>query len=388
MNIRKKVNGKVVEIEDIELFEKASEGILMQNMAINNTSDKISKDIKGEKINKIIKQYDLFYNSMPYPLYAIEEDIKYVILANFIKTLNKNDELLTWVDGGLYIQIDKELKQTIHLINNTWSLTTIEAEDDNTDLDEYSNVLGYEQYKWYLDKIINKDNNINYYETFMNEFYKACNSNDMVLMNEISNILNFCPLPERLYVNDNVILDMEKQCEYKLDIYETGYIDTEDEIKTWDLSGSKIKSGKRFKRMKTYGYDAYIKALNKDLAESYNLPENLTSVKLQGIQQLFLTLTGLRNAKHLSSFPDFKGVIVNNQLVYITDGSLYITKSNRMAESKELARGVELFGVGSNLVYFTKTKRINSMIVREAVYSLTLSNESIRLCNIEFKLKV
>ena len=87
--MRKLVNGKVIEIDNIELFELAAEGLALQNTAISSTNDGIEANINSPLVRKYIKQYDVFFKAMPYPLYAIEADIKYATLGNFIKSLSR-----------------------------------------------------------------------------------------------------------------------------------------------------------------------------------------------------------------------------------------------------------------------------------------------------------
>ena len=100
--MKKLVNGKVVDIGNIELFEMAAEGVALRNVAISNTDIGVPEGIDTELMNKLIGQYDVFYKAMPYPLYAVEHDIKYATLANFIKMCNRQ-EITMWVDGGLFI---------------------------------------------------------------------------------------------------------------------------------------------------------------------------------------------------------------------------------------------------------------------------------------------
>ena len=88
--MKKLVNSKVIDIDNIELFEMAAEGMVLQSQTVSNTSDGIDQDMNSPAIQRYIKLYDIFFKSMPYPLYAIESDIKYATLANFIKSCLKD----------------------------------------------------------------------------------------------------------------------------------------------------------------------------------------------------------------------------------------------------------------------------------------------------------
>ena len=155
--MRKLVNGKVVNIDNMELFELAAEGLAIQNMAVSNTSEGIEGNINSPIIKRYIKQYDIFFRSMPYPLYAIETNIKYATLGNFIKSLS-NNQINMWIENGLNILIDKDTGMILRIVNNTWSISyEKEIKEDNTPMELYSGDIGYKEYSWLLNKIINKE---------------------------------------------------------------------------------------------------------------------------------------------------------------------------------------------------------------------------------------
>ena len=129
--MKKLVNGKIINIDNIELFELAAEGLALQNTVTSATADGIDANINSPLVRKYIKQYDLFFKYMPYPLYAIESDIKYATLGNFIKSLSK-EKIHIWVDRGLHIKLDEESGMTLKIVNNTWSIVYVnEEKQDN-----------------------------------------------------------------------------------------------------------------------------------------------------------------------------------------------------------------------------------------------------------------
>ena len=71
--MRKKVNGRVVDISNIEIFEKAFEGLALGRLVSSSVADTITGD--SELVNKCIESYETIYKSMPFPLYCIEENI-------------------------------------------------------------------------------------------------------------------------------------------------------------------------------------------------------------------------------------------------------------------------------------------------------------------------
>lgn len=385
--MRKLVNGKVIDIKNIELFELAAEGLARQSTTVSNTGEGITANISSQVLQRFIKQYDMFFKAMPYPLYAVEADIKYATLANFIKAVNKMP-VVTWVNRGLYIQLDVETKMTLHIVNNTWGIEYIKECPDNTSMELFKNTAGYEDYNWLLNKILNREptTSYSYYETFMPDFLDACNYNDVIIKWELDNILNFGVIPKKIDLVDNKIIDISKNCEYTIDAFVTGTVESEDRVTTWDLSRTdKVRSITSGKQMKVYGFDTYVKSLSSEAFRYSNMPEKITKTTVPGLQSLFLILTGIKNAQEKKYFPVYKGFILDTNLVYSVNGGLYVTKSNRFCESIEIARGIEIYGVDRNNVYFTKSKRITESITRESIYSYNLADKSIKICAIKFK---
>lgn len=387
--MKKLVNGKVIDIRNIELFELAAEGLARQNSTASKTNDGIKVSVNSAALNRYIKQYDIFFNAMPYPLYAIEADIKYATLGNFIKSINKNSNILMWIDNGLNIQLDSHSLMTLHIVNNTWSIEYKKPSEDNTDMNRFREVIGYEEYIWLLTKVLNREmtDSAAYYKKFMPEFIEACNGNNIVIKWELDNILNFGSVPKRIELVDNKITDATMCCEYTLDTYVTGTVDTDEKVTTFDLTrASGARASTLTKQMKVYGYDVYVKSIGDPKREAgYNTSDRLTKTTVPGIQSLFFTLTGIKSAQERKTFPVFKGLIIDTNLVYTVNGSLYVTKSNRLVESKEIARGVEIWGIDRNNVYFLKSKRITDAITRDTIYSYNLADHSIRLCSIRFR---
>lgn len=378
--MKKLVNGKVIEINNIELFELAAEGLALQNTAISTTSDGIEANINSPLVHKYIKQYDIFFKSMPYPLYAIEDDIKYATLGNFIKSLAK-EHITMWVDHGLHIKLDENTGMTLRIVNNTWSIIyNKETRSDNTSMELFRESIGYEEYTWLLRKIVNKETTANFYMEFMPDFVRACNSQPMVIKWELENILTFCNIPNRQEFRPNKIIDTENNKEYTLDIFCTGVVDTDEKVKSWNLTGDSVGSGMQYRTMKTYGFDAY----SKPLSDGAKTSGKFEKCKVNGLHNLFMQLCAIKSANDLSKFPYFEGIISENNLIFSIDKRLYISKSNRLMEPKDIAHGIELYAVENGKIYFIKSKKINEKISKDSLYSYTIKNGAIRLCKTLF----
>lgn len=378
--MKKLVNGKVVNIENIQLFKLAAEGLALQNTAISSTGDGVEANINSPLVRKYIKLYDIFFKSMPYPLYAIEDDIKYATLGCFVKTfINESNNI--WVDRGLHIKLDQTTGMTLRIVNNTWSIVYIkENKEDNTSLELFKDKIGYAEYSWILKKIINKETTANFYEEFMPDFVKACNQQPMVLKWELENILTFGMIPNRVEFKQNKILNIQDDEEYTLDIYCTGFADTGEKMQSWSLTESAGLMSTKKKQIKTYGYDAY----SKPIYGNSRTEGKLSKCKLTGLQNLFMQLCGLKGALEMNTFPDFEGMVSDTNLVFTIDKRLYLTKSNRLMEPKDIAHGAELYNVEKNKIYFIKSKKINERISEDSLYSYNIPDGVVRLCKIGF----
>lgn len=377
--MKKLVNGKIINIDNIELFELAAEGLALQNTVTSATADGIDANINSPLVRKYIKQYDLFFKYMPYPLYAIESDIKYATLGNFIKSLSK-EKIHIWVDRGLHIKLDEESGMTLKIVNNTWSIVYVnEEKQDNTSLELFSSSVGYKEYSWLLKKIINKEATANFYAEFMPEFVKACNNQPMIIKWELENILTFGNIPNRIEFRQNKIINIEADEEYYLDIFCTGTAETDEKIQTWSLVDT-CESGFRYKTVKTYGFDAYAKPLS----DGAKTNDKMQKCSITGLHNLFMKLCSIKNNNDLSKFPNFEGIISNTNLVFTINKMLFIAKSNRLADPVDIAHGVELYTVEKNKVYFIKSKRINEKISKDSLYSYNITDGTVRLCKIVF----
>ena len=371
--VKKLVNGKVVKIRNIKLFEKAAEGVVRQGYAKSSVKDGIDKEMTTTLVKDIIDLYDNFYASMPYPLYAIEDNIKYVTLANYIKH-SLDEELNMWVNKGLYIKVDEKTGLTLYIVNNTWGFTYIKEKiKDNTDMGLYINEDGFDDFNWVLEKYKKGESTSDYYQEFMGEFVSACKGMPVILKWELENILNFGNIPKKQELKDNTIIDSDNGIEYTLDIYEDGYIESSEKVKTFNLhSGT---SSTRNKRYKKYGYTVYKK---EGLGKS-------EEGKMLGMDGLFLELWGIKEATDVGSFPIYKGVIGNSYIAFEINRRLFICKANRREKPIEIANNISIYSIDNGMVYFTKETAMYGGISKEILYSCRLTDKTIKMCRIAFR---
>jgi len=381
--MKKLVNGKIIDIKNMRLFELAAEGLVTQRHTMSKISDKIDDSIDISTLKKYLDKYDLFSKYLPYPLHAIERDIKYATFGNFIKQYVDSGTKI-WVKDGLNIQLSDENGLVLKFVNNTWGIEVEkDIPDENIDMNLYKDQLGYTEYKWILDKILNKQSTSGYYKVFMNDFLVACEFNSKILKSELENILTLCKIPDKMAFKQNKIYDMNNNEEYSLDIYCNGQTEVEGEDRdrmVFTDSGFELSTSK--KRIKTYAFDAYSKLLD----DTTNIKCKLSKVKVIGLHNLFLELCAIKTTTESEVFSTFYGVIFGNNLVFTIDKRLFIAKSNRlMIEPIEIANGVELYSIDSNKVYFVKSHKLSKNVTKEIIYSYNLRDNSTRICSTTFK---
>ena len=316
---------------------------------------------------------------MPYPLYAIESDIKYATLGNFIKGLAK-EKIHIWVKNGLHIRLDNETGMTLRFINNTWSIIYDKStHEDNTSMELFKDCTGYKEYNWVLKKVINKESTSEFYKEFMPKFVEACNYQPMVMKWELENILTFSSIPNRIEFKQNRIININSSEEYQIDIYCSGVAETDEVINTWSLDPNNLGSSTRKKSMKLYDFDTYIKNI-----EDTKTKGKISKAGMIGLQTMFIELCNVKNGMELKEFPDFTGAIMDTSLVFVINKRLYIAKSNRLVEANDIAHGVELYTLEKGKVYFTKSKRINEKVSEDALYCYSIKDNNVRLCKIMY----
>ena len=343
--MKKLVNGKVVNLDNIDLFIKAAEDLAVSRTAISVTSEGIKGKIDSPLLQEYIYLYNVFYKSMPFPLYAVEDDMKYVTLANFIKQFGQDAPM--WVKNGLYILIDKKTKMAVYFVNNTWSIVYVaDVEETNTDMDNYKDNIGYKDYKWLLDKILKSESTSTYYQEMMPKFVEACNNQPMILKWELENILTFGNIPKKTEFRSNRIIDLDSNKEYMIDIYFSGYRETGEKSIVWNFVDDTDTVQK--KKMKVYEYDCYEKELG---ISGVGMKESkIKKTNLPGALGLFLNLSSIRSNSDSNYFSDFQGLIAGNNLVYVIGDTLYHGKKNKTTEHKVIADKVELYGYDSSMV--------------------------------------
>jgi hypothetical protein len=385
--MKKIVNGKMVDVYNVELFERAAESLAINRLVASNIADRIN--VGSETINNCIKVYEACHKAMPYPLYAIESNAKYAAIAAYIKKV-VGERVEMWVDNALFIWMNREKGSALKIMASTWSIVNInEDKEDNTRLDDYFAEPGYAEYCWVLMQIENKQSTASYYEEFMQDFVEACNHEPLIMQWELGNILNFGPVPDALTLTTNKVLDLETKSEYSLDIFVAGTRDvgSTEYVMSFNL-GSKKGMDVRQKQVKVYDYDTYEKpaSANKSYikAEPDKAGDKLQKSKLPGILNIFRTLTSIRIGSEADKFEEFTGFLSDGDLVYTVKNRIFVCKAYKFVETKEIATGMKLISFDRGLIYMARDELIGNGVYKEKIYSYCIRDGSVRLCKIHF----
>lgn len=380
--MKKKVNGQTIDIKNMEVFEKAAEGLAANRTAVSTVNDSVKVDMY--LIKQYVTLYNAFYKSLPYPLYALDTSVKYAAIGTFIKKKEASESKM-WVQNGLFICIDEDNKIAINFVNSTWGIVKVdEIGEDNVAIQNFKDDCGFLDLTWALGKILNKQSTASYYTEFMPEFIKACNSQSMVLKWELGNILEFGRIPNGQSFETNKIIDFECRKEYMLDIFVSGLRESKKKQQTWSfISDIDTEDAPTNKLIKQYGYEVYEKDLESD-GRNVKTDNRIKKCELFGMMSVFNTLCLIKNISEADMFQDYSGFIEGEHLIYLVGNRLFITTSQKFTEPKEIARGVELYAFERDMVFFTKSKLIARGIKKETIYSYSLKDGMLRLCKIQF----
>lgn len=368
----------MVEIQNISLFKKAAECLVqLQPLSskINENIPQFSSDI----VNNYLAAYLRILKSIPYPLNALEEDIKYVTIGTLMK-YKISKQLVMWADSGLYIMVNQEENKALHVRGMYWAMETINPiqTKSNIDIDNYKDHIGYKDFKWVIEQLLNGRSTASYYDEFMPDFVKACGDSKLTLKWEIGQILNFAPVPDKDETVQNRIVDKKNNKQYSIDTFVSGYRENPNII-SLSLDGSESSLGK----IMIYGYDVYEKPL-------YTKPnttpgsDKISRSKLVCINQLFQKLVALKNITYSEDFAGFTGFLFDDYFIFNVQNKLYIGNKKSLTGEKEIARGVTLYCISRNLVFFYKNVRISRDVVERTMYSYQLKDQNIRIASIAY----
>lgn len=381
--MKKKVNGVVVDIDNIELFKLAYEGKLLNKKASSKVKDTIED--KSDLVRDLVKTYCDILDSLVFPLNMVENVLKYTMIALVLKHRMEDEygDVQMQVDTSICVEIEDG--KILRLLAGTWAIESTPSSykvTRNMNLDFFKSVPGYKEYKWAYEKLLNDDDTSDFYSEFMSEFVNACKSQDIVLKWELSKILDFGYVPKQALLVKDKITDLDRNMQYYLDVYCTGRKETNDNVLSivTDSNGLPVMETEK-KKIKVYNFEVYEKGLDR-----INNQTKKVEIECLGMGSLFdiLLSEGIddENVSNIS----YTGLVEDNILLFEVNKEIYISTFKEYTKPQRIISNVNMFAFESNRLYVKRRKKLYSGVYEETIYSYELNSKKARLCKIGFSL--
>lgn len=385
--MKKLVNGKVVDIRNINLFELGFEGIAMRKLVTSN----INNELDGEPtiVKECVEEYNNIYKSLPFPLYAVESNIKYAAMATYIQdrvATKLNIPVDMWVDNGIYVPLAD--KKALMIVGNTWGIVTsynakkytklTDEQVQSTNIETYRHEDGYDEFKWCLIQLMEEKSLRDFYKKFIRGFEEACMGEQMVMKWELSRLLDFGHIPEKENVDDNIIKNIMSGKMYQIDIFWTGRMrkaQNGENIMVIDLANSKNACEIKAREEKEYNYEMY--ELNSNSAR-----RKLKNEKL-AFSGLLQTIVQIGRDSDRVERVSYRGITDGDIVAFSIEGSVYV--GNIGQPLTIIGSGIELWGIEGSKVYMKKEAKKETGVTRVCYYAYEVKTEKLKICKIEYK---
>lgn len=385
--MKKLVNGKVIDIKNLDIFENGFEGMAMNRLVVSN----INNELAGEPdvVRVCVEEYNRMYRSLPFPLYAVESNVRYAAMATYIM-----DRAFTLIGTGIDMWVDKAIfvpladERALKIVGNTWGIVQnydakkytqlTDEQIASTNIETYKDENGYEEFKWCLTQIMNGKSMTEFYRKFVRGFEEACLGEGMVMKWELGRMLDFGHLPEREETEINTIKNTLTGKIYQIDVFWTGKMrktTSGEHIMVLDLTTKNSPYLIKDKEEKEYNYDIY--EITNGLAR-----KKLKAEKLAFSGLLFAIVKKGKDADRVERV-SYTGLTDGEVMAFDIEGSTYV--GNVGAELIEIGNGVELWNIENSKIYMKKSLKKASGVMRICYYAYDIKTQKLKLCKIEYK---
>lgn len=379
--MKKKVNGKIVDINNTDLFEAAFEGAILNKKASSAIKDTL--DNQSELVKKCIELYYEYDKALPFPLSSVEICVKYAAIGKYIEHNLK--DVKVFVRDCMYIPIENN--KVLKLMHKTWAIETIKepfTDDERASLDDFSDMLGYEEFKWSLEKMKTTKELDDYYKVFMPEFLEACKDEPMILKWELQNILNFGYVPKQLNISDNRLVDISNDYEYFLDVFSTGKKESNESLLEITVRNGKSSVENKKKLVKVYNFEVYGKAKGSGVLDRKE-ENKIEKKKVDGMAAVFETIVKAGTLQDRVEKVSYRGFISDNVIIFEVESNLYACIFDKYSKATPIANKVKIFAYENNRIYMKKETKSDFGATREVIYSYDLVSSKARICRISFR---
>lgn len=382
--MRKKVNGHVIEIANMPTIEKGFEGLATGRLVSSSLNDTLTDGCEAF-INECIDAYEDICKALPFPLHAIEENIKYAVIGTYIQDKIKKP-IRMWVDYSLYIVVDgTNDERAIKFVGNTWGIVKISSvPEDNTSIELYRYDTGYREYEWALSKLMNGDKLDGYYVQFMPGFVKACGNEPLVLKWEIGRLLEFGYVPNRLELNSDKLLDVNSGAEYFLDIFSAGERKTGQKKCVIDLTKKDVKPVMEDTTATVYDFEVYEKRKlgSEDIMTTPDV-KRIQRTGMDGLAAVFQTVMGKKAFSKVR--PEYRGIIDKGTVIYEVSDTIYKCHATKYQKPEVIAQNVRIYAYEKGCVYLRQEVNCPSGAKKESIYAYRVVDGAMLICRIQYK---
>ena len=377
--VKKKINNKFIEINNINLFISAMEGIKKPTLMASETTTMVPEDTA--LVNKIISAYDTIYKKFPYPLYSMEIDLKYVVLGELIKDSLRDADFIysMWVSNGngLYIELSDIV---LHFKGRSYTFEPSATEKkDEIRLLDYKNCNAYKEFMWVYDRILTGKSTTEFYREFFKDLVDAC-EDSKALKRELGNILVFTQVPAQGLFKDNALLDVTRHKHYILDIYTDKKIPLKKREFIVDTSKGIIR---RDVEERVYDFIVYAKDCKDNTVNSSDFGK-MYKLDYEGLAGVFEKIVGEGTLSENISTLNYRGVVIDDTVIFEISNKVYLRTLQKYTKPKCILRNASLYAVTENGIYITERERLDSGVMQECTYYYDVQKNQLIICKVGY----
>lgn len=387
--MKKVVNGKVIHIEDTEVFESAERSLLRDrkcyNLVEHGLEYRITENL--EEAYEFIELYDNIYNSLPYPLYALDTPIKYVTIgalmysvSEHIQSFEKENSLVVIFGNGI---------EAIQFINNSYRFVEIDYEDSQREfiknIDSYKEMKYFKYFDFVYSALTSSDtdrqNNVctDFYREWFSDILKVCDE-DSDIAAELSKILKVRDVPVKHNFKTNCVKDIGTGEEYYIDFISEGIHTTklEDTTTCINLVTGNVRSTHETDDTEIWNMNVMYK---KDKKSPMIKAETIRA----GINTLGMFMCSLKESSGSSEFSDYKAIIVDCILLVEIDGEIYYTYINKLRPMTPVTDRARIYSVDGSNVYIQTYDQSEGIVKERSTYVFNVRKRELELCRISYE---
>lgn len=382
--MKKKIKGKIITFDD-DMFIEGTQG-----SSKRLTGSNLATARELEKAKEYIGTYTEVYKSLPYPMYLLDEPIKYILIAQLMKKkLGKDKKLECNVDNGLRIKLEVDLGSLgsgsgtelglgskenrermtgtntdtyLHFINSTWRIEQSETKVKVKEVEESDELICsdkvkyYTEYKWLYDKLKAGKDISGFYRTHCKEINSVCHNKK-----ELKEVLGSLLEVEEPTIDKipNTIIYPAKQLEYRVVPYTTDMTLTGKKEYYYNSATKKIEQEDETEMH----YAPYIQLRKVDTQNNFAGKLVLHNNPQEGLISFFSKYMEIAHEQGNINDIVYWGVVLDDTLYFELSTKLgkyvYVTTFNEFTKAKMISNQGTILGYTEDKVWFIEEDGAN-----------------------------